>query len=165
MSEFLAQNAARGAASTARSRLYGIWASMLQRCYNPRHAAYKYYGARRITVCKRWKTFANFRADLGERPAGMTLDRIDNFGGYKPANCRWATHLQQALNKRSTCLITFSRRTQAMSCWARDLGIGYSTLRRRVVRLGGRRAIEVSLFHRPGPKPIRPPKAGKKTKR
>jgi hypothetical protein len=73
---------------------------MRQRCFNPNCNDYKYYGARGITVCKRWLKFANFFADMGVRPRGYTIDRINNDGNYTPKNCRWATHSQQMKNKR-----------------------------------------------------------------
>jgi len=73
---------------------------MLKRCYQPLQDNYPQYGGRGITVCERWHKFANFLADMGERPEGKTLDRIDNEGHYEPANCRWATYQLQRHNQR-----------------------------------------------------------------
>lgn len=80
--------------------LYSIWSDMKQRCFNQNHAAYKYYGARSISVCERWLTFENFVEDMGERPTGTSLDRINNDGNYEPGNCRWATPKEQMSNRR-----------------------------------------------------------------
>jgi hypothetical protein len=82
--------------------LYTTWVNMRRRCYSPACPAYKYYGARGITVCARWlESFSNFLEDMGERPPGLTLERIDNDGNYERANCKWASRAEQSANKRS----------------------------------------------------------------
>jgi hypothetical protein len=73
---------------------------MRARCENRRATKYPVYGARGISVCRRWQSFKNFLTDMGERPAGTSIDRIDNDKGYEPDNCRWATPKEQALNGR-----------------------------------------------------------------
>ena len=79
---------------------YQTWSGMRQRCQNPNSSGYQYYGGRGIKVCKRWQKFENFLIDMGKRPEGMTLDRIDNDSGYYQKNCRWATFHEQRCNSR-----------------------------------------------------------------
>jgi hypothetical protein len=80
-----------------------IWRGMLERCGNPNHISYKYYGARGIRVCDEWKEFPRFLNDMGRRPAkGMSIDRVNVSGNYEPGNCRWATPVQQRGNRRDS---------------------------------------------------------------
>jgi len=79
---------------------YKSWKCMLYRCANPNHEHWEYYGGRGIRVCERWLKFANFFADMGARPMGRSLDRINNDGNYEPGNCRWSTRSEQRLNCR-----------------------------------------------------------------
>jgi len=115
-------------------KTYLAWNSMLYRCLNRNSDSYDRYGGRGIGVCERWMTFANFLADMGEAPAGMSLDRINNDGNYEPGNCRWATWHQQAANRRGTRLITHAGRTMPVRAWEREFGFGVGTIRTRLER-------------------------------
>lgn len=84
---------------------YHVWAKMLQRCENPNNPKYRIYGARGISVDQRWKSYECFVQDMGERPDGLTLDRVDVNGNYCKENCRWATLKQQSNNTRSNVVI------------------------------------------------------------
>jgi hypothetical protein len=83
-----------------KTRTYRVWMAMNYRCRSATAKEYKYYGGRGICICERWSAYANFLADMGEAPPGLSLDRIDNDGNYEPGNCRWATHSQQVSNRR-----------------------------------------------------------------
>lgn len=82
------------------TRTYRTWAGMISRCRHPTNTSYQWYGALGVSVCARWSDFRNFLSDMGEAPAGLSIDRIDPFGDYEPSNCRWATAIEQRHNQR-----------------------------------------------------------------
>lgn len=89
--------------SAVRTGTYRSWDAMIQRCTNKKNNRYEIYGAIGVTVCDRWKlSFANFLADMGEKPSGLTIDRKNPYGNYEPGNCRWATYKEQANNRRNS---------------------------------------------------------------
>lgn len=110
------------------SATYNTWSGMVNRCTNVRNKDYKRYGARGIRVCDRWRKFENFKADMGERPVGTTIDRINNNGDYSPQNCRWATIKQQNRNTRVTRFLTYKGERRPLPEWAEIVGIKYVTL-------------------------------------
>lgn len=118
-----------------RTPTLNAWTNMMARCTNPKRSDYQFYGGRGISVCDRWReSFAAFLEDMGPKPTGMSLDRIDNAQGYGPENCRWATKHQQMQNTRHTRLITFNGRTQGLNAWAKEIGINKESLRTRLER-------------------------------
>jgi hypothetical protein len=84
---------------------YSSWKAMVARCSKPKGWSFAEYGAKGVTVCERWKRFEHFLSDMGERPPGTSIDRIDGSKGYEPGNCRWATRSQQNLNRRKYVIV------------------------------------------------------------
>jgi hypothetical protein len=103
---------------------YRIWIEMKQRCYNPNSNRYARYGGRGIGVCARWrKSFKNFLADMGAKPAGYSIDRIDNDGNYSPGNCRWVPRSEQSRNRSNTAWVLIDGARMRLSDWSRREGI------------------------------------------
>src|SRR3990167_5509371 len=112
---------------------YRAWHHIHQRCHNPKDKRYHEWGGRGVTVCRRWKTFANFLADMGPKPSPKhSIERDNNDGNYEPGNCRWATNQEQCNNKSNNRRLAFDGRTQSMMKWSMELGISYSTLSSRI---------------------------------
>jgi hypothetical protein len=115
---------------------YKSWDKMIQRCCNPNCPEYRYYGGRGITICEAWSDFANFLADMGERPAGTSIDRINVNLGYFKGNCRWATSTIQANNTRRNTLITHNGKTKTIAEWAKEKNLNYDVLYSRIKKHG-----------------------------
>jgi hypothetical protein len=111
------------------------WAGIIRRCTNPHDKAFKRYGAKGITICDRWKVFENFLEDMGERPEGLTIDRINGRLGYFKENCRWATQKEQQNNRLNNMTIAYRGEHKTVSEWADCLNIKAHTLANRI-RLG-----------------------------
>ena len=116
----------------ARTPTYLIWRGMLQRCQNPGSRIYKYYGGRGIAICERWQKFENFAADMGERPDGLTIDRINNDGNYEPSNCRWASKKEQSQNSSRKRLVAFNGVTKNLCEWTELLQLDLKAVRQRL---------------------------------
>lgn len=117
--------------STA-SRTYTTWAMMKNRCKNKNAPNYPRYGGRGITYCERWEQFENFLEDMGDRPEGKTLDRIDTNSNYCPENCKWSSVKEQQRNTRTTKFFTYNGETKCLSEWSEILGIKKATLIYRI---------------------------------
>lgn len=115
------------------TRTYRIWHGMKDRCLNKNNARFNRYGGRGITVCERWMDYRNFLADMGERPDGMSIDRIDNTKGYSPENCRWATTKQQSRNKSNNRIITHNGVTMTLADWSEHTGVKYQIIIERLI--------------------------------
>jgi hypothetical protein len=116
------------------TRVYHIWRQMRYRCSSPKAPEYKNYGGRGIKVCKRWDSFNNFLADMGEPEGNLTLERKDNSKGYSPGNCKWATYKEQLNNRRDNNRLTVFGKTQTITQWAEEYKLPVSTLRNRLFR-------------------------------
>lgn len=134
----------------SKTPVYRIWKAMMCRCYQKRNRAYPRYGGRGIDVCDRWHDFTNFYSDMGERPSGTSIDRIDNNKGYSPDNCRWATNIEQARNTRRNVSVSYGGKEAYLSELAERAGISYYTLYCRYKRMGWNIEDAVSLPLRHG---------------
>lgn len=102
---------------------HDAWKMMMYRCHNPKSSGFKNYGSRGIIVDVRWRKFETFLKDMGPRPQGMSLGRIDNDGNYEPSNCRWETLEQQNNNKRNSRYVTIHGEKKTVTQWANHFGI------------------------------------------
>lgn len=134
------RRASRQTHGACTSAFYKVWAAMKYRCHNPNDKAYRFYGARGISVCDRWRDdFVTFAADIateiGERPSKKhSIDRINNNGNYEPGNVRWATQLEQTSNTRRNRWLTLNGETRTVTEWGRHLGVSGKRIDARLRR-------------------------------
>ena len=121
--------------------LYSVWNGMIQRCENPKTKSFRDYGARGIAVCGRWKTgngimtgLECFASDMGPRPDGFTIERVQSDRGYEPGNCVWLSKPDQSKNRRTVRLVRIGTEVKTIPEWCRETGIEYWTAIRRVSR-------------------------------
>jgi hypothetical protein len=127
------RNAASATHGKTGTRTYDTWRSIKERCCNPNSKDWDNYGGRGIKICKEWSSsFADFLADMGERPDGMTIDRIDVDGHYNKENCRWASMSTQGNNRRTCVYVDFNGKSQSVADWSREVGLERKTLEYRI---------------------------------
>lgn len=132
----LESNVIHGHSGLNRSKTYNSWAGMMDRCEWGGHKSYARYGAKGIRVCHEWHDFNNFLRDMGSRPEGTSIDRIDNSKGYSKENCRWATRREQSLNTSRTVKVLIDGKVQIVFDMADKLSISMKALRSRADRRG-----------------------------
>lgn len=137
------RNVKHGAVGTAE---YSTWRSMKNRCGNSRSKDYPNYGGRGITVCERWSLFENFFADMGVKPEGGSIDRIEVNGNYEPGNCKWATQKEQTENRRSSQHVVFGGERMTVAESARRLGMHRSAIFNRSVAKNETRQQAVDYY-------------------
>lgn len=130
------------------TRTYHIWCGMRKRCLNPKATTYKRYGGRGIKISERWSKFENFLADMGECPAGMSIERKENSGNYEPGNCIWADVKTQANNRRNAIRVTIEGEQITLDEACKRFGISYSAAYRRAH--DGRGFTGLPATHQPG---------------
>jgi hypothetical protein len=119
----------------AKSPEYKAWNAMIRRCTNPKVHNYHRYGGRGITVCDRWlNSVESFVADMGPRPDGCSLERINGNGNYEPTNCRWADNRDQANNRHTNRRLTLNGVSKTVAEWSRELDLPRETINSRLSR-------------------------------
>ena len=121
---------------TEYGRLFNVWRSMIDRCECPTHQAYRRYGGRGITVCPAWHDFATFLADMGPRPTGGSIERIDNNAGYSPSNCRWASRKEQSFNRENTIYVEYECVQVSLAELSDRFNVDHDVVSRRVLERG-----------------------------
>lgn len=119
-----------------KTRLYHIWKTMRQRCFNPKNCKYYAYGKRGITICKEWNDFINFYSWAMENGYSehLSIDRIDVNGNYEPKNCRWSSSIEQANNMRTNKIIHFNGENYTMANFCRAYNLNYKLFAQRLKR-------------------------------
>lgn len=116
-----------------KTKEYVAWTHAKARCHNPKHPYYQWYGARGISMCPEWREdYSKFLADMGPRPEGCSLDRVNNDGNYEPGNCRWVSMKEQSRNKRSNIVITFEGQEMIASDWEKKFGVRKDYISKRL---------------------------------
>jgi len=117
----------------SKTQEYKTWSRIRRRCFDEKDRNYKDYGGRGIKMCKKWNdSFINFYSDMGLRPEGTSIERINNEKGYYKENCRWATPKEQGNNTRRNHFVTYKNKTQTLSQWAKEIGINEGVLWYRI---------------------------------
>lgn len=112
---------------------YATWKGIKQRCYNKRNPGYRHYGGRGVRMCERWlHSFRNFTDDMGPKPEGATIERVNNNGHYEPGNCRWIPLKDQPRNRNYCVQVTIGGITKIAADWAREYGVDADLVRRRI---------------------------------
>lgn len=114
--------------------LYTVWRSMRDRCMNPNFRQWNDYGGRGIKICPEWDSFHQFVEDMGPRPQGYTLDRIDNNGNYEPSNCRWATRKEQQRNRRMARRVVLDGEEYLVAELVEKYGLKHETIVQRAAK-------------------------------
>ncbi len=125
-------------------QIYWVWSEMRSRCLNANHKAFANYGGRGIRVCERWASFASFAEDMGKRPLGGLLERIDNDGPYDSANCRWATRVEQNSNRRNCIMVECDGERVTLRECCRRKGLKYRPIVKRIQDRGWPVALAIS---------------------
>lgn len=139
-----------------KTREYNIWATMIQRCHNPKNRKYQYYGGRGIRVTQRWRSFIEFFKDMGKAPSpAHTLERKNTSGHYSPRNCRWATQVEQQNNRRDNRYYKYRGVFLSLRQVAAAVGINESTLASRMYTYNWtfKKAVETPVRSNGSPKP------------
>jgi hypothetical protein len=141
--QLLTGNTHKRTHNRCKSRTYKSWSQMKNRCSNSKYVEFEFYGGRGIKCCDRWMSFDAFLEDMGERPEGKTLDRINQNGNYEPENCRWATPKEQSRNTRRNVVVSIDGESKTVAEWCENPNAAKDKTIYRRLKLGwqGREAV------------------------